>query len=207
MCQGSPSCSPCVYCTNGRQECDNCYGLGFVQRICRDCIEDHYRRQGSPRTVSKVKDQWLGVAQQQFSKSMVTLANALQHNTSLSTSSSTASSSSSSLKMELSNKNGSNNSIGQESDSDESACSTAFGSSGSISGNNIKSNSKSSFRSAASKVVKVTTSVFSGHPSHKSRRSSDDGIRSASLSGKNGTHQRKSSWSSSHSVPSTSIAA
>jgi hypothetical protein len=155
--------------------------------------------------VSKVKDQWLGAAQHQISKSMVTLANALQPN--MSTSSSLASSSSSSLKMELSHKNGSNNSIGQESDSDESACSIAYGSSGSISGgNNNKSNSKSSsFRSAASKVVKVTTSVFGGHPSHK--RSSDDGIRGGSLSSKNETHQRESSWSSSHSVPSTSIAA
>ncbi|KAI8602535.1 hypothetical protein EDD21DRAFT_371584 [Dissophora ornata] len=48
MCRhGSPSSASCIFCFDGRKECDDCYGLGFVQRICQDCIKEHYRRQGA----------------------------------------------------------------------------------------------------------------------------------------------------------------
>ncbi|KAF9114284.1 hypothetical protein BGX27_011262 [Mortierella sp. AM989] len=79
MCNDSPTSSPCIYCLNGRMECDDCFGLGHVQRICRPCIDDHYRRQSNKNTVTKVKSQ-LVVAQSQFSKSMVSLSSAISSN-------------------------------------------------------------------------------------------------------------------------------
>ncbi|CAO3566215.1 unnamed protein product [Mortierella alpina] len=70
MCTPSTS-SSCNFCVNGRMECDDCYGIGFIQRICQDCIKQHYRRQRNNRSsttlTTKVKDQ-LNTAQQQFSK-------------------------------------------------------------------------------------------------------------------------------------------
>ncbi|KAG9066953.1 hypothetical protein KI688_012865 [Linnemannia hyalina] len=46
MCPTDPSSSnSCIFCVDGRKECDDCYGAGFVQRICRDCIKQHYRQQ------------------------------------------------------------------------------------------------------------------------------------------------------------------
>ncbi|KAF9169824.1 hypothetical protein BGX20_009799 [Mortierella sp. AD010] len=76
MCNSdSPVPSPCIYCFNGRRECSDCFGLGLVQRICRPCIEDHYRRQ-SRNTVKKVKSQ-LALAQNQFSRSMVSITNVI----------------------------------------------------------------------------------------------------------------------------------
>ncbi|KAF9956135.1 hypothetical protein BGZ72_003000 [Mortierella alpina] len=95
MCTHSTS-STCNFCVNGRKECGDCYGIGFMQRICQDCIKEHYRRQRNNRSsttlTTKVKGQLI-TAQQQFSKSMTSL--------SANTSSSTASNS------------------GQESDSDD----------------------------------------------------------------------------------------
>ncbi|KAG9320998.1 hypothetical protein KVV02_003976 [Mortierella alpina] len=38
----------CAFCLNGRKVCEDCFGLGYVQRICQDCIREshrqHYRR-------------------------------------------------------------------------------------------------------------------------------------------------------------------
>ncbi|KAF9934322.1 hypothetical protein FBU30_002461 [Linnemannia zychae] len=58
MCPSSSSSSPspiCIFCIDGRMECDDCYGTGFVQRICRDCIKEHYRRQSIPKSFSFTK--------------------------------------------------------------------------------------------------------------------------------------------------------
>ncbi|KAF9101770.1 hypothetical protein BGX29_005273 [Mortierella sp. GBA35] len=44
----------CIFCHDGRKECDDCYGAGFVQRICRDCIKEHYRRQAPKSPLIKV---------------------------------------------------------------------------------------------------------------------------------------------------------
>ncbi|KAF9292213.1 hypothetical protein BGZ68_009804 [Mortierella alpina] len=83
--RGSVSCNMCTpstsftcnFCVKGRRECDDCYGIGFIQRICQDCIKQHYRRQRNNRSsttlTTKVKDQ-LNTAQQQFSKSMTSLS-------------------------------------------------------------------------------------------------------------------------------------
>ncbi|GJJ74521.1 hypothetical protein EMPS_06879 [Entomortierella parvispora] len=52
-CTGPPWTSPpsfskasagpasCIFCFNGRQVCEDCFGLGYVQRICQDCFKDH----------------------------------------------------------------------------------------------------------------------------------------------------------------------
>ncbi|KAG0052406.1 hypothetical protein BGZ83_002657 [Gryganskiella cystojenkinii] len=43
---GLPSASissSCIFCFNGRQACDDCFGLGYVQRICQDCLRDHHQ--------------------------------------------------------------------------------------------------------------------------------------------------------------------
>ncbi|KAG0026298.1 hypothetical protein BGZ82_009540 [Podila clonocystis] len=45
LCSGSPS--NCLFCVDGQKVCEDCFGLGFVQRICQDCIKDHYRNQSS----------------------------------------------------------------------------------------------------------------------------------------------------------------
>ncbi|KAF9912699.1 hypothetical protein EC991_009435 [Linnemannia zychae] len=60
MCPSSPSSSSCIFCVDGRKECDDCYGAGFIQRICRDCIKEHYRRQSNPKnlfSLTKVTEQ------------------------------------------------------------------------------------------------------------------------------------------------------
>ncbi|KAF9913075.1 hypothetical protein BX616_010174 [Lobosporangium transversale] len=36
--------TPCIYCKNGRKACEECFGLGYVQRICQDCIRESHRR-------------------------------------------------------------------------------------------------------------------------------------------------------------------
>ncbi|KAK3831181.1 MAG: hypothetical protein J3R72DRAFT_455162 [Linnemannia gamsii] len=54
MCPSNSSNS-CIFCVDGRKECDDCYGAGFIQRICRDCIKAHYRRQSNPKTFSLTK--------------------------------------------------------------------------------------------------------------------------------------------------------
>ncbi|KAG9320996.1 hypothetical protein KVV02_003974 [Mortierella alpina] len=76
MCTHSTS-STCNFCVNGRKECGDCYGIGFMQRICQDCIKEHYRRQRTNRSstalTTRVKDQF-STAQQQFSKSMTSLS-------------------------------------------------------------------------------------------------------------------------------------
>ncbi|KAI7819319.1 hypothetical protein BC939DRAFT_505832 [Gamsiella multidivaricata] len=66
----SPSSASCSFCVDGRRECDDCYGLGFVQRICQDCIKEHYRRQGPQAKMTK--------AMGQVSKSMVSLTSVIQ---------------------------------------------------------------------------------------------------------------------------------
>ncbi|KAG0030989.1 hypothetical protein BGZ81_001942 [Podila clonocystis] len=38
------SSSSCIFCHSGRKACDDCFGLGYVQRICLDCIKDKHRR-------------------------------------------------------------------------------------------------------------------------------------------------------------------
>ncbi|KAG0335878.1 hypothetical protein BG000_007153 [Podila horticola] len=43
----SRSTSNCLFCVDGQKVCEDCFGLGFVQRICQDCIKDHYRKQSS----------------------------------------------------------------------------------------------------------------------------------------------------------------
>ncbi|KAF9135630.1 hypothetical protein BGW39_001510 [Mortierella sp. 14UC] len=56
MCpSSSSSSSSCIFCVDGRKECDDCYGTGFIQRICRDCIKEHYRRQSNPKPFSLTK--------------------------------------------------------------------------------------------------------------------------------------------------------
>ncbi|KAG0089168.1 hypothetical protein BGZ93_004379 [Podila epicladia] len=40
----STSSSSCIFCHSGRKACDECFGLGYVQRICLDCIKDKHRR-------------------------------------------------------------------------------------------------------------------------------------------------------------------
>ncbi|KAF9325305.1 hypothetical protein BG006_011212 [Podila minutissima] len=40
----SSSSSSCIFCHSGRKACDGCFGLGYVQRICLDCIKDKHRR-------------------------------------------------------------------------------------------------------------------------------------------------------------------
>ncbi|KAG0296949.1 hypothetical protein BGZ96_008138 [Linnemannia gamsii] len=45
MCPTDSSSNSCIFCVDGRKECDDCYGAGIVQRICRDCIKQHYRQQ------------------------------------------------------------------------------------------------------------------------------------------------------------------
>ncbi|KAF9435851.1 hypothetical protein BGZ76_005374 [Entomortierella beljakovae] len=77
MCH-SDSSSTCIYCSNGVKECDDCFGLGHIQRICRPCVNEHYRRQ-SPKTATKVKSQ-IVTAQNQFSKSMDSLTTAITCN-------------------------------------------------------------------------------------------------------------------------------
>ncbi|KAF9210122.1 hypothetical protein BGZ49_005518 [Haplosporangium sp. Z 27] len=82
-CSNSPSAPSCIYCLNGRKECSDCFGLGHVQRICRPCIDNHYRHQDRSKTFKKVKTQLglaqnqLVVAQSQFSKSMVSLTSTI----------------------------------------------------------------------------------------------------------------------------------
>lgn len=42
--QYGPS-SPCIFCFNGRKACEECFGLGYVQRICQDCLRDKHKSQ------------------------------------------------------------------------------------------------------------------------------------------------------------------
>lgn len=42
--QYGPS-SPCIFCFNGRKACEECFGLGYVQRICQDCLRNKHRSQ------------------------------------------------------------------------------------------------------------------------------------------------------------------
>ncbi|KAG0325688.1 hypothetical protein BGZ99_000278 [Dissophora globulifera] len=65
-----PGSTGCMFCVEGLKECSDCYGLGFVQRICQDCIKEHYRSQAP---FNKVKGQIVD-AQQQLSRSVVSLA-------------------------------------------------------------------------------------------------------------------------------------
>ncbi|KAG0082222.1 hypothetical protein BGZ90_008548 [Linnemannia elongata] len=61
MCPVDPTSSnSCIFCVDGRKECDDCYGAGFVQRICRDCIKQHYRQQqqqSNTKSLFKVTEQ------------------------------------------------------------------------------------------------------------------------------------------------------
>ncbi|KAG0030991.1 hypothetical protein BGZ81_001944 [Podila clonocystis] len=50
LCSGSSS--NCLFCIEGQKVCEDCFGLGFVQRICQDCIKDHYRKQSSSSSLS-----------------------------------------------------------------------------------------------------------------------------------------------------------
>lgn len=34
----------CGFCTGGRKACDECFGLGYVQRVCQSCLRDQHRR-------------------------------------------------------------------------------------------------------------------------------------------------------------------
>jgi len=47
MCSSSSgsSSSSCIFCFDGHKECDDCFGIGYVQRICQDCVKAHYRSQ------------------------------------------------------------------------------------------------------------------------------------------------------------------
>ncbi|KAF9357593.1 hypothetical protein BGX26_003437 [Mortierella sp. AD094] len=129
----SPSASPCIYCFNGRKECDDCFGLGHVQRICRPCIEDHYRRQSRKNTVTKVKSQ-LALAQNQFSKSMVSITSVITPTS------------------PTSPKQGpSLHKSGHHSDTDVSKISISF--------NQISSTTTSTIRSAASKLEKFSSKL------------------------------------------------
>ncbi|KAF9578975.1 hypothetical protein BGW38_004968, partial [Lunasporangiospora selenospora] len=74
------------------RECDECFGVGYVQRVCRDCIRAHYRRQEeetkSGSVLKKAKHQ-IYETQQQFSRSLISLTSSRPSSPSLSPSSST----------------------------------------------------------------------------------------------------------------------
>ncbi|KAG0265672.1 hypothetical protein BG011_004271 [Mortierella polycephala] len=172
----------CIYCLEGRRECSDCYGMGFVQRICQDCIKEHYRRQAGKGAFTKVKGQ-LSLAQRQFSRSMVSLSGTR------SSSASSTSTSPASTFLTVLPRRGSVPDTGNESDDSDvsSSCCSAS-----------RSNSKSvisgrSFRFSAMSLLKIPLGLTS--------KSEHDGSK---------THRRKWSWSSSlstHSLPSTSMAA
>ncbi|CAO3566218.1 unnamed protein product [Mortierella alpina] len=39
-----PPAQPCAFCLNGRKVCEDCFGLGYAQRICQDCIRESHRQ-------------------------------------------------------------------------------------------------------------------------------------------------------------------
>ncbi|KAG0044506.1 hypothetical protein BGZ83_010271 [Gryganskiella cystojenkinii] len=41
----SGSSTTCIFCFDGHKECDDCFGIGYVQRICQDCVKAHYKVQ------------------------------------------------------------------------------------------------------------------------------------------------------------------
>ncbi|KAG0202687.1 hypothetical protein BGX28_004882 [Mortierella sp. GBA30] len=191
-------CSPnnastCSFCVNGRKECDDCYGIGFVQRICQDCIKEHYRRQrnnsSSSNLTTKVRDQLNIVVQNQlFSKSMTSVY-------------------STTTTLQQTGSSPSSTKLGLESDSDD-------GMSSDSSRHSTKSgrSRKSTLRSSAMKLFKIHRSIFSS--TNNNNNKSDNNISSCShdhnAKNKTQTHRRKWSWSSSisvNSLPATSIAA
>ncbi|GJJ70422.1 hypothetical protein EMPS_02771 [Entomortierella parvispora] len=54
MCNSSSesSTASCIFCFDGYKECDDCFGIGYVQRICQDCVKAHYRSQQVTSPVS-----------------------------------------------------------------------------------------------------------------------------------------------------------
>ncbi|KAG0245487.1 hypothetical protein BGW41_000114 [Actinomortierella wolfii] len=48
----TPASTPsCIFCFDGHKPCDECFGLGYVQRVCQDCLKDQHRRsQGKRRS-------------------------------------------------------------------------------------------------------------------------------------------------------------
>ncbi|KAF9179795.1 hypothetical protein BGZ51_006651 [Haplosporangium sp. Z 767] len=183
MCDSDTTASlSCIFCLEGRRECDDCYGMGFVQRICQDCIKEHYRRQASKGTFTKVKGQ-LNLAQRQFSRSMVSLSGTR------SSSASSTSTSPASTFLAVSPRRRSVPDTGDEDDEldvSSTCCSASRSNSESVT-------SGRSFRASAMSLVKIPFGLTS--------KSEQDGSR---------THRRKWSWSSTlsaRSLPSTSMAA
>ncbi|KAF9210121.1 hypothetical protein BGZ49_005517 [Haplosporangium sp. Z 27] len=39
--------SDCIYCRSGRKPCEDCFGLGYVQQVCKVCIRESHRRHNS----------------------------------------------------------------------------------------------------------------------------------------------------------------
>ncbi|KAF9433143.1 hypothetical protein BGZ76_009831 [Entomortierella beljakovae] len=53
----------CIFCINGKKACSECFGLGYVQRICKECHRSQHRRKGSlPTSLNqfgiKIKEQF-----------------------------------------------------------------------------------------------------------------------------------------------------
>ncbi|KAF8940413.1 hypothetical protein EDD21DRAFT_371580 [Dissophora ornata] len=42
-----PTPTSCIFCRNGRKACEDCFGLGYVQRVCQDCIRESHRHHNS----------------------------------------------------------------------------------------------------------------------------------------------------------------
>ncbi|KAG0295684.1 hypothetical protein BGZ97_004760 [Linnemannia gamsii] len=59
LCPTNSSSNSCIFCVDGRKECDDCYGAGFVQRICRDCIKQHYRQQQQQSPTKNMSESFL----------------------------------------------------------------------------------------------------------------------------------------------------
>ncbi|KAF9978447.1 hypothetical protein BGZ73_002343 [Actinomortierella ambigua] len=47
--KGSAPSPSCIFCYDGRKPCDECFGLGYVQRVCQECIKDQHRRNHGKR--------------------------------------------------------------------------------------------------------------------------------------------------------------
>ncbi|KAF9388968.1 hypothetical protein CPB97_000081 [Podila verticillata] len=128
--------SDCLFCVDGQKVCEDCYGLGFVQRICQDCIKDHYRKSSKNSSSSSPVSSQFQVLSPSEQRKMLVCHSMI----------SLPPSSTSSLSLDMSSRNCSSLSLESGNYSDSSSSSTC---------SSQKSKAKFSIRSMTRRVIRL----------------------------------------------------
>ncbi|KAF9372877.1 hypothetical protein CPC16_002182 [Podila verticillata] len=128
--------SDCLFCVDGQKVCEDCYGLGFVQRICQDCIKDHYRKSSKKSSSSSPASSQFQVLSPSEQRKMLVCHSMIS-----------LPPSSSSLSLDMSSRNCSSLSLESECDHSDSSSSSTCSSQ--------KSKAKFSIRSMTRRVIRL----------------------------------------------------